>query len=149
MLCSRAGGMLPDYIVPAGNGSTELLTAWLAVGDVKRAQGGMMVCHASHRKRTFARLRQGYGQSAVGADGTQSGWIGSRAHDLSGHVSPYAVDWRTADFIAGDVVVLGLDVVHMTAPNLTRQVRISCDTRWQPADDERDSRAGHWLHIAE
>ena len=44
----------------------------------------------------------------------------------------YAVDWRTTNFEAGDVVALSLDVIHMTAANCTDSIRLSCDTRWQP-----------------
>ncbi len=29
----------------------------------------------------------------------------------------------------------GLDVLHMSASNTTDLVRLSCDTRWQPADE--------------
>ncbi len=42
----------------------------------------------------------------------------------------YAVDWRGADLRAGDAIVLALDTYHMTACNLTREARLSCDTRW-------------------
>lgn len=42
----------------------------------------------------------------------------------------YAVDWRGADLRAGDAIVLALDTYHMTARNLTREARLSCDTRW-------------------
>ena len=43
----------------------------------------------------------------VGADGTQSGWYSDNGADLAHLVSPHAVDWRTTDFKAGDIVVLG------------------------------------------
>ncbi|KAK9811194.1 hypothetical protein WJX73_009390 [Symbiochloris irregularis] len=128
-----------------GKGSQRMLTAWLPLGDVPRQQGAMMVCRGSHRKRAFSRLQQGYGSSSVGQDGTCSGWLGSHPDDLADLVgNRYAIDWRTADLGAGDVVVLSLGIIHMTAPNETDQVRISCDTRWLPAGDARDPRAGAW-----
>lgn len=103
-----------------------------------------MVCHGSHRKRAFARLQQGYGSSSAGPDGVHSGWLAPRAEDLDAFVNQYAIDWRTADLHAGDVVVLSLGVIHTTLPNRTSQVRISCDTRWQGCADARDGRAGDW-----
>lgn len=122
-----------------------MLTAWLPIGDVPRHQGAMMVCRGSHRKRAFSRLQAGYGASSVGRDGTCSGWLGSAPEDLAGFVgNRYAIDWRTAAFMAGDAVILSLGIMHMTLPNETNQVRISCDTRWLPAGDARDPRAGAW-----
>ena len=39
---------------------------------------------------------------------------------------------------AGDVVILHPDVMHMSAANVSCRIRLSCDTRWQPALDPRD-----------
>ena len=38
----------------------------------------------------------------------------------------------------------GLDVLHMSASNTTDLVRLSCDTRWQPANEPRDPRLAVW-----
>lgn len=43
----------------------------------------------------------------VGKDGTQSGWYSDNGADLAHMISPHAVDWRTTNFQAGDIVVLG------------------------------------------
>ena len=51
-------------------------------------------------------------------------------------------EWVTTTFRPGDVCVLGLETIHMTCPNQTENLRISCDTRWQPAADEVDPRLG-------
>ena len=51
---------------------------------------------------------------------------------LASAVGRYAVDWRTAPLRAGDVIVLGVNTYHMTACNVTREARLSCDTRWCP-----------------
>ena len=42
------------------------------------------------------------------------------------------------------LAVAGLDVLHMSAANCTDTVRLSCDTRWQPASAERDPRLVLW-----
>lgn len=41
-------------------------------------------------------------------------------------------------------MVLRLDVIHMTANNVSGDLRLSCDTRWQPADERRDERIAQW-----
>ena len=41
-------------------------------------------------------------------------------------------------------VCAGMEVVHMTACNVSGRIRLSCDTRWQPAEDARDPRLAAW-----
>uniref|UniRef100_A0A7S0QVB7 Phytanoyl-CoA dioxygenase n=1 Tax=Pyramimonas obovata TaxID=1411642 RepID=A0A7S0QVB7_9CHLO len=128
-----------------GKGSERLLTLWLPIGDVPVEQGAMMVCRGSHRLRAFAPIHTCYGKSQVGKDGTVSGWFSDDGNDVGTVVANrYAVDWRTTDFEAGDAVALSLDVIHMTAANRTDQIRLSCDTRWQPAQDPRDPCIRDW-----
>ncbi|KAL3131169.1 hypothetical protein ABBQ38_000473 [Trebouxia sp. C0009 RCD-2024] len=127
-----------------GRGSPRVLTAWVPFGQVDVEDGAMMVCRGSHRMRSFAKLKAGYGQSQVGADGTQSGWYSDNGADLAHMINPHAVDWRTTDFKAGDIVVLSMEVVHMTACNVSGRIRLSCDTRWQPSEDARDPRLTVW-----
>ena len=45
---------------------------------------------------------------------------------------------------AGDVVILHPEVMHMSAANVSSSIRLSCDTRWQPARDARDARFRLW-----
>ena len=45
-------------------------------------------------------------------------------------------EWASVQ--AGDVVILHPDVMHMSATNVSGSIRLSCDTRWQPALDPRD-----------
>lgn len=40
--------------------------------------------------------------------------------------------WATHNFKAGDIVLLDLNVFHMTAKNTSDIPRVSCDTRWIP-----------------
>lgn len=51
---------------------------------------------------------------------------------------------RMADYRAGDAVVLRLDVVHMSANNVSGDLRLSADTRWQSAEEPRDERIAQW-----
>lgn len=103
------------------------------------------MCRGSHRLRAFGGVRAGYGRTAVGRDGTRSGWLaddGAKIGALVGH--PHAVDWRTANMRAGDVVVLHAEALHMSAANVSGRLRLSCDTRWQLAAEARDPRLRVW-----
>jgi hypothetical protein len=127
-----------------GRGTARLLTAWTPLGHVPPEQGSLLVAAGSHRLPAFAPLRGSYGQSQVGKDGTRSGWLSDNGALLAADVG--AVDWRVADCGPGDIVVLGLDVLHMSASNESRppRIRVSCDTRWQPAHEPRDPRLKVW-----
>ncbi|DBA84158.1 TPA: hypothetical protein ACH3X1_006625 [Trebouxia sp. C0004] len=48
-----------------GRGSPRVLTAWVPLGQVNIEDGAMMVCRGSHRMRSFAKLKAGYGQTQV------------------------------------------------------------------------------------
>ena len=171
-----------------GGGSGRLVTAWIPLGDVRMADGALMVAAGSHADATFAGVRRTYGASAAGADGANSGWLTDDAaavldvarrlnrdaprgavrdarraanrrtftseenvSDFSRNVSD-TIDWRTCDFRSGDVVLLALDVVHMSLTNVSGEeaksggarARVSVDTRWQPEGDDPDPRVRVW-----
>ena len=48
--------------------------------------------------------------------------------------------WKTADFAAGDIMVFGMQTLHMSTTNVTNRARISADTRWHPAQEPADPR---------
>ena len=103
---------------------------------------------AVSRSRGFATLRSTYGASSVGTDGTQSGWLTDDGAKLEKNVSDSCcIDWRTADFEPGDVLVLHQDLLHMTACNSSDNYRISCDTRWQPWGHNANPKLGGWSEI--
>jgi hypothetical protein len=127
-------------------------------------------------------VRRTYGASAAGADGANSGWLtddaaevleiarranrSSAVREARGAANPanrseenvtdisdtIEIDWRTCDFQSGDVVLLALDVVHMSLTNVSGEeakngaarARVSVDTRWQPEGDDPDPRVRVW-----
>ena len=158
-----------------GGGSGRLVTAWIPLGDVRVADGALMVAAGSHADATFAGVRRTYGASAAGADGANSGWLTDDAAEVldvarrlnrsfanretrgaanrSEENVADAIDWRTCDFQSGDVVLLALDVVHMSLTNVSGEeggkngaarARVSVDTRWQPEGDDPDPRVRAW-----
>ena len=158
-------GVHVDRVFLGGGGHDALVTLWIPLGAVRRVDGPIVVARGSHRTHAFKRFRETYGRSVVGADGANSGWATDDASALPGLLrkmnrrgtaggdgSSRDVDWRTADFDPGDVVALRVDACHLSASNESgaaaggkgARVRLSCDTRWQPASKETDPRIRVW-----
>lgn len=109
-----------------GRGCPSLLSVWIPLGDIDVEQGTLVVSPGSHRSRSLCQLRSSYGQSTVGKDGVQSGWLTSDPSELE-------VPWVSTNFRAGDICIIGIDLLHLSSTNTTSRFRLSCDTRWQPA----------------
>jgi len=124
-------------------GSAEaMLTAWLPLGDCPLASGGLLVALGSHRQRSAARLRARYFAQPLGADGTTSGWLAAAAaRVVDDRGAP--LRWAGADLASGDVIFLRMDVLHLTARNVSGEVRTSADTRWAATHARRDG-LGVW-----
>lgn len=117
-----------------GRGSSNVCTVWIPFGDVRVEQGTLAVCEASHRLETFRRHHQMYSQLDVDRDCVaDTGWFTDEPLELEG-------SWKTADFLAGDVIVFGLRTFHAATANQGEQLRISCDVRFQPSQERADER---------
>ena len=133
-------------VVYMGRGSERVNTVWIPFGDIPIAQGTLVICEASHRLDSFARLRATYGASDVDRDRTE-GWFSEDPEEI---IDRFGGRWLTADVRAGDVITFGLHTLHGSTTNTTNRFRISCDVRYQPASepmDERwagDSPTGHY-----
>ena len=133
-------------VVYMGRGSERVNTVWIPFGDIPIAQGTLVICEASHRLDSFAKLRATYGASDVDRDRTE-GWFSEDPEEI---IDRFGGRWLTADVRAGDVITFGLHTLHGSTTNTTNRFRISCDVRYQPASepmDERwagDSPAGHY-----
>ena len=65
-------------------------------------------------------------------------------------VDKFGFKLGTTNFKPGDALIFGMHMMHSTAPNMTSKYRISIDTRYQLADEEKDDRFffnvdGTWL----
>jgi hypothetical protein len=88
-----------------------------------------MVSPGSHRSTQLSTLRNTYGLTggsynhtvystlAVGPDGTASGWLTEDPNQLEEEYGE--LSWMTTDYKMGDVVILGLDLLHMSTTNTT------------------------------
>lgn len=123
-------------VVYMGRGSERVNTVWLPFGDIPIAQGTLVICEASHRLDSFARLRATYGASDVDRDRTE-GWFSEDPEEI---IDRFGGRWLTADVRAGDVITFGLHTLHGSTTNTTNRFRISCDVRYQPASEPMDAR---------
>ncbi|XP_060082056.1 uncharacterized protein LOC132561347 [Ylistrum balloti] len=121
-----------------GRGSQNLVTLWTPFGDVNVEMGTLCMCEGSHKLEGFKRFQETYGSLDVEAANLKgSGWF---THDPDEISARFGGQWKTTDFKAGDVLLFTMRTVHMSTSNLTDFIRISCDTRWQPASEPVDRR---------
>lgn len=119
-------------------GSTQLHTVWVPFGDLPVSMGTLAVCEGSHKLPSFKPLQDTYGSLDVEAVGLQgTGWFTDSAAAIT---QGFGGQWRVGDVWAGDVIIFGLRLVHMSSVNVSDNVRISCDTRWLPASHTPDPR---------
>lgn len=65
-------------------GTPRFLTAWIPFGDVAIEDGALLIARGSHSDPAFATVREAYVErSAVGADGTRSGWLTDDAAEVA------------------------------------------------------------------
>ena len=115
-------------------GSERLLTCWTPLGDVTLDEGPIALWFGSPYER---RVLSSYGRSDVDRD-LVDGYV---SHDPAEAQASMGGRWYSADFRAGDVLVFGMDVLHGSLDNRTEDtVRLSCDTRYQPAAEPVDPR---------
>ena len=129
--------------VYVGRGTPNRCTMWSALTDISLEDGPLVICLGSHQHK---KLRETYGKMDMDRDLIDAVFTSDPAE----LVHKFGFKLATAHFHPGDVVIFGMFMMHSTAPNLADRYRISIDTRYQPADEERDDRFffredGKWL----
>jgi hypothetical protein len=120
-------------IVYMGRGTKNLYTGWTPLGDVPLDLGPVVICLGSHR---FEKIKATYGQMDVDRDLIQ-GWF---SNDPAEMVDTFGGRWAGTDFQAGDVLIMSMFLMHASITNATNRLRLSVDTRYQPADEPVDDR---------
>jgi hypothetical protein len=124
-------------------GTQRLYTCWTPLGDVDLAQGGLMVLEGSNNNQ---RLRETYCKYDVDTFCENrpkiDGWKrGGHLTDNPNQVrKSIGGTWRTGEYHAGDVVVFSIFTVHGSIDNRSNRIRLSSDTRYQPASEPADER---------
>jgi hypothetical protein len=113
--------------------------------DVPISLGGLAVIEGSHDLPGFSKVRERYGEYDTQITGViqdapeQDGWLSSDPAELLRFDS--AARWVTSDFVAGDVVVFPMKLLHGSVVNGSAStLRLSCDVRYQPASHPHDER---------
>lgn len=132
-------------------GTDKLLTAWTPLGDIDRVLGGVAVLAGSHR---VTELTSDYAQRDVdtycaNSDDPDELAKATSSMPFNGTLSTDAVTlreqlglrWLTTDYRAGDVLIFTMFTAHMGLDNNSEnRVRLSSDSRYQPASEPADHR---------
>jgi hypothetical protein len=115
-------------------GSDQVLSAWIPLGDCPVARGGLTYLEGSHHRVL-----------AEEAAGRLKRPAASLTADLPGLAAEYDANWLVTDYAAGDVVIHTAHTIHAALDNVSDQLRLSTDIRYQRAGDAIDARwQQHW-----
>lgn len=123
-------------IVYMGRGTHNLYTCWTPITDVGYDMGPLAILVGSHRGAGYERIRATYGQMDVDRDHV----TGAFSNDPIEMVEKFGGQWQTTEFQRGDVLLFGMYTMHGSINNTSNRFRLSCDTRYQRADDPVDER---------
>ncbi len=131
----RATGL--HYDAPFFTRATRrVATAWIPLGAVPLEQGPLVVVEGSHRFNDLLAEIEGFD---VARD---TGRKATFATDPIALAAARGVRLLSADFQAGDLLVFGMTLLHASLDNHAGDgaLRLSCDIRWQPANEPFDPR---------
>ena len=115
-------------------GSDQVLSAWIPLGDCPVSRGGLTYLEGSHHRVLEEE-----------AAGTLKRPAASMTADLPGLAEQYDANWLVTDYAAGDVVIHTAHTIHAALDNVSTQMRLSTDIRYQLADEAIDRRwQNHW-----
>jgi hypothetical protein len=129
-------------------GTKQLYTAWIPLGDIPTHVGGLMVLeHSLH----IERLRHEYADLDIdtyctdfpGAAEwmkTATEWGGQLSDDPVALRDELGGRWLTSDFQLGDLLTFTIYTIHASLDNVSTEMRLSIDTRFQLASEAFDER---------
>ena len=118
-------------------GTDEVLTLWIPLGDCPLPRGGLTYLECSHRW-----------VQAEEAAGVRKRPAASITADLPGLADDHDGRWLVTDYAAGDVMVHTAQMVHAALDNVdpAHLMRLSTDIRYQRVSDAIDVRWQHDWH---
>jgi ectoine hydroxylase-related dioxygenase (phytanoyl-CoA dioxygenase family) len=116
-------------------GSDQLLTMWIPLGDCPRPTGGLVYLEGSHQV-PLARFERLHGVTDRPGDNR------AISHDLAWVAGELGRRWLWADFRAGDVTIHSPYIVHASLDTTTDTMRLSADLRFLRSGEQPD---GRWL----
>ncbi len=116
-------------------GTNRVVTAWVPLGEVRVEDGSIAVAEGSLGWSDLADRVRGRDVDR------EAGFTGSFLEDVVDLVAARGARVLTAEFQPGDVLLFGMFLFHGSLDNQAAgKVRLSADTRFQPADAPRDDR---------
>lgn len=134
-------------------GTSKIVTAWIPIGDISVADGGLVYLKNSHAlgvqmEKEFrlksADLSPEEQINAYNKNMTEGGWVSNNLPEMA---DKFDTQWLAADYQAGDVVLHSPFMIHASTNNASAKgrLRLSTDIRFQNVDDEIDARwSNHW-----
>jgi hypothetical protein len=117
-------------------GTDQVFTVWIPLGDCAVQDGGLMYLEGSHK--FFRQIENN------STDKMQAEWL---TKDLPSLANKLNTRWLVADYEAGDVVVHSAYMVHASLNNTNKmgRIRLSTDIRYQLSSAPIDKRwQVHW-----
>jgi len=123
----------PMFVTPAHQdfffirGTTTFCTIWIPLMDLDETMGGLVVAAGSHgrglrehaeREEVYSYVFKGRRQKGVPLEGIDEPWL-------------------TSDYHPGDALLFHNLTLHWALPNRSDRIRLSIDTRAQPAKSPR------------
>ncbi len=150
--CISPGLGTPSHcdVVFMGRGTHALYTAWVPLGDIDFAAGGLMILEGSHRDQE---LQQSYGARDVDSYCANDPDDAARtANGYNGWLSEHPTElrktrggrWLVSEYELGDVVIFSINLVHGGMDNRSNRIRLSSDSRYQLASEPVDER---WVGV--
>jgi len=124
----------------------RLFTAWTPIGDVDLVQGGLMVLEASCGAPALQVSYYGIdvdahctntGDARDAWDKGTQGWLTKNPVEMQRQLGGR---WLTSSYRAGDVLIFSVFTVHASLDNRSDRLRLSSDSRYQPASKPADER---------
>jgi len=115
-------------------GSDQVLSAWIPLGDCPISRGGLTYLEGSHQRvleeEAAGRLKRP---------------AASMTANLPALAEQYDANWLVTNYAAGDVVIHTAHTIHAALDNVSTEMRLSTDIRYQRADESIDTRwQSHW-----
>ena len=135
MQAGRASPMHIDH--PYMNrGTDQLVTCWTPLGPVDIDEGTLYILEQSHN---LSEIRNQFEGQDVDRDKSKPGHIQQTPLELAQQNNSR---FLTTSFNPGDCLIFGMFTVHGSFDNNSQigRIRLSCDTRFQPAAQPMDPR---------
>ena len=122
-----------------GRGSKQLHTSWTPLMDVSKTEGSLAILKGSHQ---FNQLISTYGSIDVDDERSTQQFGGWYTQDPMEVQNQFGGQWLTTDFEAGDLLLFTMHTMHCSLDNESpnNRIRLTLDTRYQPASEPADER---------